>query len=204
MQRDFINKKCSHENNRCKVCAACGRKIVLGTRKIGNFAINENLALLLQKYSNSKFDLSNSKFPLSICLTCKQALVEREKNVSRRTLPVMPNFEDIELPAITRSRDDNDCNCFICLTARYKGHEYHKTKDPVIINKENGMYGSSVIANRKTQKPDLSIIDNTVRLCSTCLSSFGRGKPHVCSKSKSPENVLKVVENLPEKQQEQV
>lgn len=33
----------------------------------------------------------------------------------------MPNYEDIKLPKETRA-NNNTCNCYICITARYYGH----------------------------------------------------------------------------------
>lgn len=203
MDRIFKDKKCNHENNRFKVCAGCGKKIVVGKKKIEYFAINCNLEQLLKKHLNPKFDISSPKFPLSICISCKLAVLEHEKEILKRKLPVMPNFDDIQLPAATRSHNDSDCNCFICLTARHSGHVYSKSKDSVVITAENGLNGSAVIKKNK-QIDNVGVKNDSLRLCSICLSQIGRGKPHKCSVTKAPENVLQSVENLPEKQKEQV
>ena len=114
--------KCTHEENRSKVCAACGKKISLGTKKIDYFRINEQHIELIKLYLCENFDITKSKFPLSICDTCRRSLNDRKKNVSKRPLPVMPNYQDIILPKNTRAHQDI-CNCYICLTGRYNAHE---------------------------------------------------------------------------------
>ena len=34
--------KCSHEENRSKICGPCGKKLVIGKKKISNFRLTEN------------------------------------------------------------------------------------------------------------------------------------------------------------------
>ncbi|GLV33197.1 hypothetical protein CBL_03853, partial [Carabus blaptoides fortunei] len=89
--------KCDHEEHRLKVCAPCGKKIVFGNRQRSEFSITENLAGLLKKHINDQFDASNSKFPISICSTCRKTIMEREKGNAKRPLPTMPNYEDMKM-----------------------------------------------------------------------------------------------------------
>lgn len=65
-----MSHKLSHEENRRKVCAPCGKKIVFGDKKPNFFQITENQAKLIRKFINKQFDISNPKFPFSICGSC--------------------------------------------------------------------------------------------------------------------------------------
>lgn len=71
------------------------------------------------------------------------------------------------------------------------------------INDSNGMNGVSPTANlprKQSVKPSTSLT-----ICSTCFQTKGKGKRHPCgTPAVARENVIKMVENLPEKQQEQV
>ena len=85
-------------------------------------------------------------------MRCPLALYERENGKSNRPLLDMPIFENIVLPKATRGRDEI-CNCFICLTGRYKGHtKVIKGKGNVRsksldVNKESGLYGACSVSN---------------------------------------------------------
>ena len=95
--------KCSHEENRSKICGPCGKKLVIGKKNISNFRLTENREKLIKKLLKKKYDLNDSRFPTSICTTCRLTLSERERNNNRRPLQAMQNYEDIILPKSTRS-----------------------------------------------------------------------------------------------------
>ena len=125
-------KFCNHEENRKKVCAPCGNKIVLGQKKIWFFKINSTIEKLIQQLlKNEKFNLNDSKYPLSICNTCRNILYEHAKNICVRPLPTMPKYENIILSRHnTRSFQligiNIKCYCYICLKARMTVHEKFK------------------------------------------------------------------------------
>lgn len=136
----------SHDENRKKVCAPCGRK-----SKTGLF-INNNIKQLIKLHINSRFDFDNPRFPLGICGTCRLTLLDAGKGVFRRPMPQMPHFETIILPTATRGKKIF-CNCYICLTARHKGNEKVKKgrglkrNFNVIIDTPKGRRGNSNISS---------------------------------------------------------
>ncbi|XP_036327786.1 uncharacterized protein LOC118747296 [Rhagoletis pomonella] len=111
--------KCNHEENRFKVCAPCGRKIKFGSSKPSEFNITGKLECLIKKYVSENFRLTNSKFPLGICGTCRRVLCDRDKDIpnATRPLPNMPNYEDS-----TKETRTTSCSCYIWLTARATSH----------------------------------------------------------------------------------
>ncbi|CAH1101843.1 unnamed protein product [Psylliodes chrysocephalus] len=144
-----LDHKCDHEKNRLKVCAPCGKKFVVANRRRSEFSITENLTGLIKQHINHQFDLSNSKFSVSICSTCRRTIMEREKGNLNRPLPTMPKYEDMHLAKETRTRTASDCNCSICLTTRFRGHsKIVKGKGNVrtfdtIIDQNCGLYGAA-------------------------------------------------------------
>lgn len=77
---------------------------------------------------NVNFSKNNLKFPLGLCSSCRLAIAEhsneKTKNTTKEILPTILNYEDVYLSRPTRKNDI--CNCYICTTARFKGHT--KTK----------------------------------------------------------------------------
>jgi hypothetical protein len=211
MEAETSNRKCDHDDNRKKVCAACGRKISFGKKNPSKFLVNDRVQKLLQIFSNKDFTISSANFPLSICSSCRNALTEREKNDFKRPLPKMPNFEEILLSKETRA-SNSQCNCYICLTGRYTGHAKVDTgrghvRDEVIkIDANNGLYGSSSMSSlpSKVTVPTAEFRIPKLELCKNCLQEIGKGKRHSCSNKAAPGNVANTVKYLPEKQQEQV
>ena len=54
-------------------------------------------------FTNEDFKISDPKFPLSICNTCRLTLVEHGKNNRKRPLLTMSNYEDMILPKQIRN-----------------------------------------------------------------------------------------------------
>lgn len=92
----FNDHKYNHEENRLKVCFPCGRKIILGKQKLNFYRINEKIESNIKEILNNDFSCGNSKYPLSICNTCRAALLSI-KNGIKRNRPKMPNYNDINL-----------------------------------------------------------------------------------------------------------
>lgn len=216
-------EKCDHNENRKKVCATCGTKIIYRNKKPEYFEIDEYFENLI-KYFYPIFDKNNPVFPLSICSTCKIILNEHSPNqdeenkiVSKRRLPTMPNFIDIVLPATTRGSDSDkkNCNCYVCLTARTTYHSKvikgrgNERVQPV-IDKTNGLYGASKLTTELLKNsPSVSESDSNncvVKVCVKCLAELSKGKPHNCDVrgTQSVKNAEMILESLNEKQQEQI
>ena len=205
----MTKNKCSHEENRKKVCAPCGKKIVFGKKNPNEFLINANSENLIKKFINSDFNINNSKFPLSICKTCHVTMLDYEKGVYKRPIQDFPNYVDLVLSKETRSMK-NTCNCYICMTARFKGHAKNtkgrgkKRNIKNVIDISNGLYGHVLL--QSNQSSDLKVINNTdpaqVSICNKCFQAVGRGIDHPCKNAK--ENILKLVEKLPENNKEQL
>ena len=143
---EFCEKKshkCSHEENRGKVCAPCVKKIAFGNIKQEKFFINTKVEDLIGKYINKNFNIAEKNFPTSICRTCYLTLLE--KGDFKRSLQTIPNYEDLKLPKDTRQKT-NACNCYVCLKARFKGHiktekgRGHTRNIPNQTTTTNGLY----------------------------------------------------------------
>lgn len=181
-------RKCNHEENRIKVCAPCGKKIVNKNKSYNSFRVTERIQILINKFLKQDFDVSDPKYPLSVCNTCRNILLDHEKGNVKRQLPIMPNYQDVTLPKETRSNDS--CNCYICLTGRYKGHiqvkkgRGHTRQLSNKIDESNGLNGSSSVSqlpNSYKQAPDMT--KNNMLLCKTCFQIVGKGINHSCASS---------------------
>lgn len=102
-----------HEKNRLKVCAPCGGKIIFGKQKSA-FLVTKKLENLIKKHLNSEYNKSDSKFPSGICGTCRTTLNEREREIVKRDLPNMPNYNRLHFVTYTRGCTDV-CGCYICM-----------------------------------------------------------------------------------------
>lgn len=212
----------SHEENRKKVWAPCGKKIVVGKKTANFFHLTEKHVDLIKKYMNDSFSLSDSKFPLSICVTCRLTLADHEKGIVKSPLPVMMNYKDIQLLKGTRSTDceigAKVCSCYICLTGRSIGHpRVHEGRGHMRlsicnqIDASNGMYvaDSSNGEYLKIENVE-NRVDNAIKLCKNCFEELRKGKRHSCGRPNSDANVLAsknitlLVEKLPEKQKMQM
>ena len=177
--------KCSHEQNREKVCAPCGKNISFGKNTKERFGINETYESLIKKYLNEDFTLNDSKFPVSICTTCRLTLCDQEKQIFKRPLQIMPRYKEMTLPASTRA-NENFCNCYICLTGRStvkytpkigKGYKRNLNNH---IDLSNGLHGKSNIST--LPKNEKIIKDSpTITLCKTCIQEVAKGKSHDCT-----------------------
>ena len=219
------NYKCDHEKNRQKVCAPCGNKIkITGKNNIEYYSVNNNnYVSLIQKFINKNFTISDSKFPLGICNTCRNTIVEYNNNCFKRSLPSMPNYEDIYLSKETRTESNKICNCYICLRARFKGYfkvkkgkgNLRKTENK--INLSTGIYEASTsvvkLKNRFIENENSTPEKKTLKLCKSCFQEVGRGIRHDCGKNncsnvrnarKIRANLLKVLEKTSETMQEKV
>lgn len=143
------NHKCSHSENRLKVCAPCGKKIICGSKNLSTFSINEKQEKLIKDLLNIGYDKSDSRFPLSIRGCCRLTLYEHEKKNFKRPLPIIPNYDVIVIPKITRSDKGMICNCYVCLEARRTNHhkvEKGRGKTRKMNPKINiGLFGASNI-----------------------------------------------------------
>ncbi|CAH1111607.1 unnamed protein product [Psylliodes chrysocephalus] len=204
-----LDYKYDHEE---KVCVPSGKKIVVANRRKSEFLITENLTGLIKQHIDHQFNLSNSKFHVSICSTCRRTIMESKKSNPNRPLPTMPNYVDMHLAEETRTRTTSDWNCFIFLTARFRGHsKIVKGKSNVrtfdtIIGQNCGLHGAASYHDL----PSTSGQSNTEKItsmnfCNACFQKTGKGLRHYCGAGPSSfnarENVLSLVERLPEKEQ---
>lgn len=218
----------SHEENRKKICALCGTKIVLNGKKINSFNVTAKNEELIKKYVNSQYSTQIEKFPSSICNTCRITLIEREQNIVKRSLPSMPNYADLQLRKNTRSLNpDEICKCYICITARYTGHpktkkgrsQFKKT-DAVKICKHNGMFACKHSIARGAISQDIVDKDKSIKIqdessmkiCTLCFKKLAPGMTHSCATDSSRRkvhteavrNVNEMIKGLPEKNKLQI
>lgn len=204
------NNVCDHDQNRKKICIPCGKKIVLGKQKLEDFQIKEKYVTVIKKHANEAFDTADRKYPLAVCTTCRITLEEYCNNDFRRPFPTMPNYEDVQYPKQTRNNDENLCYCYICITARYKGHRKtkigrgKKREFAENITPSNGLYAAGTIQlNCKVEEKKSH--NSSIKLCTNCYSEIARGKAHNCKENIAPQNLVSsVLSKLPENQQEQI
>lgn len=201
--------KCDHEENRHKVCAVCGKKIVFGSNASSKFIINSHLESLIKRFSYNGFNLLDSRFPKAICVSCKIAINQRNQGKIERFLPQMPNFDDIQLLKETRNRDDLECNCYICQVGRQKGHK-HTGKfvkgENLLITTDNGLIAAKKTSDAIMNKPDeVSVqVEPVIKVCKVCLSEIAKGKSHICNVNLAHKNVVASINNLPDKSKDKL
>lgn len=86
---------CNHNENRKKVCVACGKKNVFGKSKPEKYIVNKTTEIQIQTHLNPNFSKLNPVFPIAICTTCRILLSERTIKGSIKPLPEMPKYENI-------------------------------------------------------------------------------------------------------------
>ena len=203
---------CTHDQNRKKVCAPCGRKIILHGKKLELFEITKDVESKIQKYIDLNYRTVDSEYPLSICGTCRKTLLELEKGITNRPTPILPNYRDISLVKTTRN-SSQICYCYICLTARKTSH-----KKPLVgrgrirqfnttIDVSNGL-DSRLNVNQTSSSTSTSAAkrDDSIKLCKKCFNVISKGKEHAdCGQLRTVRNnTLDLVQNLPIKTQEQI
>lgn len=70
--------KCTHEENRIKVCVACGIKISFGTLKPKYFEVSEKQVSQIRNFLDSHYVKDDDRYPLGICNTCRKTLSEHD------------------------------------------------------------------------------------------------------------------------------
>ncbi|GLV37490.1 hypothetical protein CBL_10545 [Carabus blaptoides fortunei] len=137
--------------------------------------------------------------------------MEREKGNAKRPLPTRPNYEGMQLAKETRTRTTCQQQC---LTARFKDHSKivkgkgHVRTFDTIIDQNCGLYEAASNAQLPSTSGQSNIEKRrSMNICSECFKKIGKDVRHSCgagpSSSSARENVLSVVEKLPEKQQNQ-
>lgn len=110
----------------------------------------------------------------------------------------------------TRSKGSS-CNCYIRLTGIFKGHlkiekgKGHLRQISNHIDASNGICAASTI----TQLPSIQQVSKdsikSIQICDQCFQKIGKSIKHSCGNSvKATQNVMKIVQKLPEKHQEQI
>lgn len=198
------NKKKTHSENRVKVCGPCGKKIHFGKTSAKKFLITTKIEGFIKKFININYDIQNEKFPLSICRTCYLTMHDADKNIFKRPIQNMPDYASLILPKSTRTTPD-ECNCYICLTGRYVGHQKPIAPNSRNLNNEinspKGRYGATNVVRlpKKDKEPKKR---TSIQRCIECHQEIGKGINHKC---KNPQNnISKIVEKLPGVAKEQV
>lgn len=205
-------KTCDHEENRYKVCAVCGRKIVFGSNPRLKFVISEKIEILIKNFSNNDFTLLDSRFPKGICFCCKVVLYERNEGKTTRNLPAMPNFLDIQLLKETRSRDNQECCCLICRVGKQKIHTKIVNgrgvkRDSISVTTRNGLLGTKKtveVKNLVANSDEMSNVTPPPKICTICFAELFEDKVHLCNQNEAPKNVLTNIGSFPEKTQDNI
>ena len=77
----------THDENRKKVCAPCGKKIkCLQGQSVSQYILTDIQNQLIKKYLCADFDISNPRYPQSLCCTCRLTLYEHEAENAKKKL----------------------------------------------------------------------------------------------------------------------
>lgn len=176
-------KACSHQDNRAKICAPCGRRIVLGKKTLSFHRINDSVEKLIKKFANASFNLSDTRFPTSVCNNCRFLIRNHDQGNNGTPLKIMPNYVNVGLKNIN---NEHICDCsLICGNAR---------------------------ATLFTKKPDSGKKrkSDSVVLCKSCMGVIGKGIRHDCDNPKKrrkrliEDNVSNIVKQLLPEQRDHI
>ena len=176
----------THDTNRKKVCALCGRKVK------PNMSITGSIRASMERFY-PLFNIDDNHFPTSICGTCRLDLTKADKdNTLAPMLPKMPNYQDITLLKETRNVSATTvCYCFICLTARSTAHTPPKKgRGKARIHDTNISKG--LFAAKDDGPIDLETPTKApkpiIKTCGACLQPIGKGLSHVSKTSNASNN----------------
>ena len=160
-------EKASHEVNRLKVCAPCGKKL---NKKDARKISLEQIQIMQTKYEN--FTIENCAFPYGICNTCR-IHVGKFQQGKTKILPEMPYYSDMILPRPTRADQDPNCFCYKCLTGSDTRPQNSVKTMPKIIKLGSGLLGSSTENSLpKVPRAEKRIYD---QVCQICRQEIGKG-----------------------------
>ena len=171
------------------------------------FLINQKMESLIREHISNEFNVNDEIYPVAICRSYYLTLIDAEKGIFKRPIQKIPNYRDIILPENTRT-SLGTCNYYICLTGRFTGHKNvvkgkgHKRNLNNTIDTFTGLYGSSKVDKLSSTITERPSISHTTLLCNICYQETGKGKQHKCRHS--TKNVIKIIEKLPENNQEQI
>jgi len=195
--------KADHEMSRAKVCSLCG------CRSSQIRKVTPSICLLVKEHVNGNYDISDPHYPTGICNTCRVVLSKYAKGDRSRPLPEMPSYENITLLKDLRYKDDETCNCFICITARSTaiskgpvgGRGKKRSISPTI---KTGLVAAQRAVSVPKIRKEPTGHDCKVRICSKCHAQIGRGIKHQCKIANTASNILNSIESMPDKVAQQV
>ena len=139
---------------------------------------HQDIRSMIIDHINNDYDINNEQFLTGICRTCCQTLKEAKQGRFDRPMPKMPRYQDIILPANTRSRQGT-CDCFVCLIGRDTRHmkvvkgRGHKRIFDIVIDSEKGKRATSNISSLPKINPVK--VNNTSKICNKCKAEIHRG-----------------------------
>ena len=162
--------KPTHDDYCKKVCLLCFSK----TKTMYNLTeIHRNT---IETHIKPGLSATDHALPTVLCQSCYNAVNERQRNIFDRHIPLFNHSTLNGLRPITRTSPD--CDCRVCEVGRDKLHYQHNSKPSV---------GRPAIKHSEET--------TTEKKCSFCLTSIGKGKPHVCSKGTRYDNLRKIIDN---------
>ena len=122
------NVKLTHQECRLKVCAVCyGRSGKKATQNVTDY-IEEGM----KSFVFAEYNKRDERFPSVVCTNCRFILIEQMKgkslregrDVQRTLLLPDPNQYEAQISRVTRSSNQQDCECRICSLARLNGLQW--------------------------------------------------------------------------------
>ena len=173
----------THEDCRRRVCLICMCKSkVMCT-------ITDAIYIGIQEHVVDGLDRNDERLPVVLCGTCYMAVCEMRKGIFGRKLEIFDHSK-IATSRVTRSVSTmalQQCTCIVYEVAK---------SVPSNLNKAAG--GKAMKTKKKRGRPSMDVLpsasknkpaEDTLYLCSICLSSVRRGLDHCCTKSKRIQNI---------------
>ena len=144
----------------------------------------------MKSFVFAEYNKRDERFPSGVCTNCRFILIEQMKgkslrdgrDVQRTLLLPDPNHYEAQISRVTRSSNQQDCECRICSLARLNGLQWIK-----------------FVSDCKKVKTDFAPGVKYDKLCRDCLAPIYRGSNHsgdVCrSRKHTLSNVTDAIHN---------
>ncbi len=135
---------------------------------------------------------SDIRLPTGLCGFCRSTLANYSKGDFSKKLPNTFDYSSIVPPPYpTRANTNTDCCCTICVLCKEGKFSRQEVGQFSFKNEDQGVENDNMKSN-------------CLKLCSHCLSSIGKGKQHICTKTKFYDNILQMTQHGPAQASEKI
>lgn len=174
------NKKRSHEDARKAVCLLCFGK----TKFMRN--ITPNINRIIKEFVLSGYDDEDIRLPVVLCSSCYTTLCDYGKEKFNRRIDLFDHSTLTD--RIARPSSNMTCLCKVCDHAKASTSSNLSMATVVMAKKPRGRPSNEPYSDSSSCKRPYE----SIKICSRCFATIGRGKPHECSSRKRHSNLLDI------------